>query len=264
MIRDAERQMQRLLHCLRARPRTVAEAAEADRLRLEAADGAPIVLPRQTVREAVSRGLVRLEGGRIALSDAGRAAALRSDAGADAHAAQHQERIAINLPEADGGRVTVNLAESPLAQIARRRGRDGRAFLATDEVAAGERLRVDFTKARIAPRLGINWDAPTAGGRRSGPGSGMGDLTDAALDARRRVEGAIFAVGPELSGVLLDICCFLKGLEEVERERNWPVRSAKLMLKAALGTLARHYDPARPRRASVVHWGAEGYRPTLT
>ncbi|HEX2146380.1 MAG TPA: DUF6456 domain-containing protein [Pseudorhizobium sp.] len=71
-------------------------------------------------------------------------------------------------------------------------------------------------------------------------------------------------MGPELAGVAVDVCCFSKGLETVERERQWPVRSGKLMLRTALLALSRHYAP--PPRASgrtSHHWGAAGYRPPI-
>ena len=98
-----------------------------------------------------------------------------------------------------------------------------------------------------------------------GPG-GKADLSDAALSARHRVEGAINAVGPELSGILIDVCCFLKGLETVEHERGWPARSAKIVLKTALAVLARHYEPQPASdggKSSIRHWGGQGYRPSL-
>jgi Domain of unknown function (DUF6456) len=75
-------------------------------------------------------------------------------------------------------------------------------------------------------------------------------------------------VGPELAGLLIDICCELKGLEEAEKSRGWPQRAGKVALQLALARLARHYGFDAPaetprRRQRLRHWGSEDYRPTL-
>ena len=49
---------------------------------------------------------------------------------------------------------------------------------------------------------------------------------------------ALNTVGPELSQVLVDICCELKGLEEAERSHDWPQRAGKVVLRLALTRLA--------------------------
>ena len=75
---------------------------------------------------------------------------------------------------------------------------------------------------------------------RTGRG-GKTALSDSALDARQRFNQALAFVGPDLSNVLIDVCCYLKGLQQVEREQGWPSRSAKLMLRTGLGLLAQFY-----------------------
>jgi hypothetical protein len=135
-------------------------------------------------------------------------------------------------------RVTVDENESPLAWLARRRGRDGRALIEPHQFQAGERLRVEFTRAHLMPRTTSNWASPISTGRR---GERAGVFADTVIAARQRVRHALEGAGPEFAGLLLDVCCFLKGLEGIERERAWPPRSAKVVLQLALDRLARHY-----------------------
>src|SRR5690606_3471376 len=144
-----------------------------------------------------------------------------------------------------------------------RKNRAGENFLTEAEFLAGERLRSDYTRGQIMPRLGANWEASVSSGPRGGD-DGFAKLTDAALSARIRVDKALEAVGPELAGPLIDICCFLKGLSQVETERGWPARSAKLLLKTALAALSRHYEPVTTtRRQNVLPWGSRDYKPSL-
>ena len=76
------------------------------------------------------------------------------------------------------------------------------------------------------------------------------------------MRAALEAVGPEFSGLLVDVCCFLKRLEEVERERSWPLRSAKVVLQLGLDRLARHYglqgEAHGKGRAAMRTWLADG------
>lgn len=265
-MRDEEariaRDRSRLLRFLRGGTATVVPASGEGVMLIEAGERGRIAVAAPALGQLRREGLLRRTGDAISLTLEGEAY-LKRDAGADRFAAQHREiELQTVATETGDEKVAINLAESPLAQLARRKGRDGKPFLAADEVRAGERLRADFTRGQIMPRLGANWVASVSSGRRAG---GVADLTDAALAARLRVDQAMGAVGPELAGVLADICCFLKGMEQVEMERGWPIRSAKVVLKAALGALARHYEPPRPDRGKrpVLHWGAEGFRPPI-
>jgi hypothetical protein len=151
-----------------------------------------------------------------------------------------------------------NESESPLIWLARRKGTDGRPLIESHQLQAGERLRVDFTLAQMMPRTTSNWHAAVAGRHR---GQTSGHLTDRVIAARQRLRHALDAAGPEFSGLLLDICCFLKKLDTVERERQWPARSAKVVLQLALERLARHYGLGAEVRGKAIapmrSWAAD-------
>lgn len=172
-----------------------------------------------------------------------RARQATSTGGVDPQRARH---LALSFRTiADNGgiaQVLVDDSESPLAWLARRKGSDGRAMISSEQFIAGEKLRADFTRAQMTPRVTSNWSAPTG---RAAPGRGAGEITEIVVAARQRVRNAMEACGPEFSGLLLDVCCFLRGLEDCERERRWPQRSAKVVLQLALDRLARHYGFAR-------------------
>lgn len=221
-----------------------------------------IAVARDEVAAMCGKGLLRMDGQKLALSGKGRGSA-KSAKAAPPEPIYGEGRVTAPIELASGEKVEVNLAESPLAMLYRRKGPDGNAFISENEFHAGERLRADFTRGSLMPSITSRWDISVGGGGRGGAG-GMAELTDIALASRMRVERALEAVGPELNHVLVDVCCFLKGLERVERECQWPVRSAKVMLKAGLAMLHRHYNPPRDsdrRRGVVLHWGADDYRP---
>jgi hypothetical protein len=223
--------------------------------------------PRSVARMLIATGLVEeREPGRFAVGAAATAWLKRRERPDVAFLIQHGDIAAAPNPDS-GERVLTNLDESPVAALARRSGKAG-PLLAPHAVAAAERLRRDFEIGRLRPRVTANWSASVATGRRAEGATELADLTDMALAARTRFNAAIEAVGPELSGVLVDVCCFLKGLETVEHERQWPVRSAKIVLRIALEALARHYGlgaaAAGRAGAPIRHWGAEDYRPQVT
>ena len=244
-------------------------SVRSGRITLERSDGSRRDVDANLLKAALARGLVSdkvSQGGEVAgsakgkdqgavmkpalrayaLTSEGRAALKRWLSDPDS-AFQDQHRTLVSGSDPDQGVMTVNAAESPLTALARIKAKDGSLFLDPAHVEAGERLRVDFTRGQMQPSLGQRWE-PVRLGRQSGAPGGAAEMSEAALSARLRVERALADVGPELAGVLLDVCCFLKGLAEVERERQWPARSAKLMLRTALAALARHYSGPRRNR----------------
>jgi len=184
---------------------------------------------------------------------------------------EHHQLRTIGQTEIDGARrpLVVNDAESPLGWLKSRKDRNGRPLITDDQYQAGERLRADYWFAHLSQRVTSNWSgmAPSQRSRRAVP-SNLALLRDEVIAVKERVRRALMAVGPEVSGALVDICCELKGLEDAEKENGWPQRAGKVVLQVALTRLARHYgliadDTQRPAKRGLRHWGSEDYRPTI-
>lgn len=160
------------------------------------------------------------------------------------YADQHRDWDSRELPEPGGEghrRMRLNLAESPLGVLSRRRDKDGEPFLTADLVTAGERLREDFELAQLGPRVAQNWERFLSGGDRGHyrPDAGHAGGSD---KARARVAAALRDLGPGLGDMALRCCCFLEGLEAAEKRLGWSARSGKIVLRIALMRLKRHYE----------------------
>jgi hypothetical protein len=182
--------------------------------------------------ELVARDLAAWSSDEFVITDTGRAWAKRQMASHSPYRVQHGDVLA-ESPE----QPAIELAESPLLWLHRRRDKTGNPLIGDAAFAAGERLRADFTFGNMTPRVTLNWTAAVQGSRNPHGA----EPSESALAARQRVRRALEKVGPELSGILVDVCCFLKRLEDVERDRNWPACSAKIILSLGLARLARHY-----------------------
>jgi hypothetical protein len=159
--------------------------------------------------------------------------------------------------------------ESPLNRLALMKNLDGSPYLDGEQVRAGERLRRDHDRAMMNARVTTSYETSGSSGGRVAQFSDnhIAKLTDNALEARQQLHQALQSVGPELSGILLHVCCMTSGLEQAELQLNLPRRAGKAVLQLALTRLARHYGfkvmlhHAGPQR--IGHWAVEGFRPLI-
>jgi hypothetical protein len=175
--------------------------------------------------------------GALRLTEAGRSHQRRRSAPQpDAFRHQHGDLAAAIVEGPDGpAQVRIDVEECPLDWLRRRKDRSGEPLIDAAGYEAGQRLRTDITVAGLLPGITARWDA-----QRGGPSS-PAEATDRMIAARQRLRHAFEALGAEFSDLLIDLCGFLKGLERIERERRWPPRSGKVVVRLALSRLAAHY-----------------------
>jgi hypothetical protein len=126
------------------------------------------------------------------------------------------------------------MAESPLGWLY------ARGLVTRHQYDAGDRLRSDWERGQLSPRVTMAWDsAPIARGR--GDSAPERDLSGAQIDARRRFDDAIASAGPGLGDILWRIVCAGEGMRQAETALGWPARAGKLVLTLALDRIADYY-----------------------
>lgn len=109
------------------------------------------------------------------------------------------------------------------------------AFVTPHQLAAASRLMALFERASLRQRVTMSYDPGRVG---QGGGRAQGDMADSAAHARQKLAGLAARLPPDCWGVLVDVCLHDKGLQQIEAERCWPRRAAKLVLRIGLDQAA--------------------------
>lgn len=222
--------------------------------------GRQVSVDRSAARRLVAAGLVEAHQGWIRPTAEARTWLRRQLAEADRFADQHRDILRAR----DGTRI--NQAESPLRKLASLRGGAGKPFLLPHHLEAGERIRRLVERAALMPRTTTNYAADHVADKRADGARAGVEISDMAADARRRLARLRTDLPPDSLGVVIDVCGFLKGLHQVESERGWPRRSAKLVLRIGLDEVARAFGlaPFAEGRASApTRMWRQGPRPPM-
>lgn len=161
-------------------------------------------------------------------------------------------------------------AESPLLRLFLGKGTGGKSYIDINQFKASEKLRSDFERAHYSQRTTSAYSESAGSGGRHWQQSdnSIAKLNDNAIAARQRLQKAFAAVGPELSGILYQVCCVASGFEHAERILSLPARSGKAVLALGLTRLARHYglikSHAPHKNANIVQWAVDDYRPAIS
>ena len=130
--------------------------------------------------------------------------------------------------------VTVNLTESPLGWLF------SRGLVTQRQYDAGERLRADWERSQLAPRVTMSWDAAPVARGRGGSAlepdlNGRPDRRPQPFRRRDRQRR------PGLADILWRIVCAGEGMRDAETALGWPARAGKLVLTFALDRVADYY-----------------------
>jgi hypothetical protein len=134
------------------------------------------------------------------------------------------------------------------------------ALLAIHDGAAAGMFQNDLERSGLRQRITQNWSYASLVLKPGKQAVGsQGNEPVLMMDARERVRLACTAIGPELSGLLVDICLYDKSLAQIEQERGWPARSGKLAVALGLKALARHYGLDQMAQGPApANWPAHG------
>ncbi|MCF6325803.1 MAG: DUF6456 domain-containing protein [Devosiaceae bacterium] len=190
-------------------------------------------LAASEVENLVSSGVLVLKNDKCFASDAAAAWLRRQLSGGTGFGEQHRQI------EKTGDGLCLNLRESALRILATKtKGKP--AFLLPHHLATANRVHALIMRTQMIQRTTMSYDPGRVGGKKSGS-SVTFDLADSAVDAKKQLAQLLDKLPLDCAGVIMDVCGFQKGLQLIETERQWPRRSAKLILRIGLEQLAEQF-----------------------
>jgi len=211
------------------------------------------------VEKLVSNGVLYLQEGKCIATDAARAWLKRQLCDGPGFDDQHRRM------EKTSEGLALNLREGALRMLAiKNKGKQ--AFLLPHHLIAADRIHVLVMRTQMVQRTTMSYDPSRIGGKKSGS-SAMSDLAQSGVDAKKQLAQLLDKLPQDCAGVVMDVCGFQKGLQLIEIERQWPRRSAKLILRIGLEQLAVHLGLSSvatgARSTGSRFWMQPGNRPNL-
>lgn len=127
-----------------------------------------------------------------------------------------------------------------VARLSAARDTAGMTYLQPHHVAAANRLERLIRRAQVMQRVTMSYGHASAGSSK-GAANLVETASDSAADARYKLNNLAKSMPADCWGVVFDICGLGKGLQQIEAERGWPRRSAKLVLRIGLDDLASRF-----------------------
>lgn len=115
-----------------------------------------------------------------------------------------------------------------------------RNLITAVQFAAADKLRADYERAGLVRMSTMQW-SKTADRVRYRSSASVPDQSLAQMDAKRRFDAAIKAVGPGLADICWRLICANETITDAEKTLGWPARSGRIVLAIALDRLAIHY-----------------------
>lgn len=206
-------------------------------------------LPQITVQALSSAGVLGINGDTVTPRVEAATWLRRVQEEADHFATQHRTL----MRGADG--VARNLDADAILKLSR--GGKGAPYLAPHQIDAAGRVCKWAEQARLTRRVTMSYTPLTASGGKSGKGGA--DVSDMAADARKKLQTLHARLPRDCADALLDVCVYDKSLGEIERSRQWPKRSAKLVLRIGLDLLACELGLS-PQALGPSHVRQRGWR----
>ena len=160
-------------------------------------------------------------------------------------------------------KVAFNQNENVILKLNKKYDKKGNPIISLEQMNAAIKLQKDYEKAQLRQKITLNWESFKNKTQKNKKYTQY-TQSETGSRARKRLQNALNYVGPELTPILIKICCMEHGLTQTETNLQIPKSSARIILQIALTRLARYYGfEQKTDKIPINHWGAQDYKPKI-